>query len=69
MIKINLLIFFTSIICASWATEMAQWVRVLFAKPKELSSISGTHIVEENQLPDLQMSTHTWDGGVGRFEC
>lgn len=32
-----------------WAGEMAQWVRHLLVK---LSSIAGTHIVEEqNQLP------------------
>lgn len=35
------------IIC-SRAGNMAQWVKVFGAKPKDFSSILGTHIVEEN---------------------
>jgi hypothetical protein len=33
---------------AFWAPEMAQQVKVLAAKPEDLSSIPGTHMVGEN---------------------
>ena len=33
-----------------WIDKTSQWVKVLAAKPDDLSSIPGTHTVEENQL-------------------
>lgn len=32
------------------SAEVVQWVKVLVFVPDKLSSISGTHMVEENQL-------------------
>ena len=38
----------------SWAGEMAQWIKVLAAKPVDLSLIPGNLIVKgENQPPSV----------------
>lgn len=43
------------------ASEVAQRVKVLTAKPDDLRLVRGTHMTEENQFPfsDLHMHTHT----------
>lgn len=42
------------------ASEVAQWVKVIAAKPGDLSLVRRTHMMEENQFPfsDLHMHTH-----------
>lgn len=42
-----------------WAGEMTQWVRALAARPDDLSSFLGAHMVqEENPLPKLLSEFH-----------
>lgn len=36
-----------------WAEEVAQYVKEIAAKPDDLSSIPGIHMVGENQLPQV----------------
>lgn len=36
-----------------WAEEVAQYVKEIAAKPDDLSSIPGIHMVRENQLPQV----------------
>jgi hypothetical protein len=40
-----------------WASEMAQWVRVIAAKPDDLSSIPEPHVLErKNPLLTINQS-------------
>ena len=41
-----------------WVSEMAQWIKAIAAKPEDLSLISGTNIVGENQLLQVDLNMH-----------
>lgn len=41
-----------------WASEMAEWLRVLAAKPGTLSSNLGTHMVERKNIRDTAYRYH-----------